>query len=97
MWRRAQILLSLGRMGGMGYGSCMVVLAFVGYDKHRGIVQAPLDVLPCRATPHAAALVVSSASGLKVVKPQSVVFSFEDQSSYKFEKQKTKEDTYINQ
>lgn len=37
----------------------VIVLAFVGDDEHGRIVYGPLNVLPGRAAPHAATLVIS--------------------------------------
>jgi hypothetical protein len=37
----------------------MVVFAFISDNKHGRILQKPLHMLPSRATPHAAALVIA--------------------------------------
>lgn len=47
--------------GGDGGAAVVVVLALVGDDQHRGVVGRSLHVLPRRASPHAAALVVAPA------------------------------------
>ncbi len=39
----------------------MVVFAFISDNKHGRILQKPLHMLPSRATPHAAALVIAPA------------------------------------
>jgi hypothetical protein len=39
----------------------VVVITFIGHKHHRGVVDAPLDVLPCWAVLHGAALVVTPA------------------------------------
>ena len=38
------------------------MLPLVRHDEHRGVVRRPLHVLPRRASPHAAALVVAPAT-----------------------------------
>jgi hypothetical protein len=45
----------------------VVVLAFIGNNEHGRLFQAPLNMLPCRTTSHAATFVVSPAQVQKLL------------------------------
>lgn len=58
MMTKSLLPLCLGRLGKQ---PSVVVFTFVGNNHHWRVFQAPFDVFPCRAAPHAAAFVVSPA------------------------------------
>jgi len=54
------------------------MLSFISYNEHGRVFQAPLHMFPCRATPHAATLIVSprmrrTLNGLLPILPPRII------------------------